>query len=212
MCIRDEFIRAADNALAGNAGLSQGLTTGAANLRFSSLPTFTPPPLTVPRTYAQNNTLAANFGTVFAIDPNLEVPGWHEFNIGIQREIGWDTAFEIRYVHARSDNLVRGLDLNQVKIYENGFLADFNRARSNQILLGNANCTTGTGCQPLQLLNTAVFGGGTPLTGPSGASATLRNNLIAGTPGDLAFNYLTLFGIGNSALLANPNTCLLYTS
>ena len=81
--VNDEFIRAADNALGGNAGLTTGLTTGAANIRFSSLPTFAAPALTVPRTYAQNNALAANFGTVFAIDPDLKIPGSHEFSIGI---------------------------------------------------------------------------------------------------------------------------------
>lgn len=204
--VNDEFVRAADNALVGNAGLSLGLTTGAANLRFGSLPNFTPPTLTVPRTYQQNNVLAGNFGTVFAIDPDLQVPGWHEFNLGVQREIGWDTAFEIRFVHARSNDLVRGVDLNQVRIFNQGFLTDFFRARSNLIRTGNANCTSGANCQPLQLLNTSVFGNGTPLTGTSGASGTLRTNLLTGAPGDLAFNYLTLFGLGNSVLLANPNT------
>lgn len=217
--VNDEFIRAADNALIGNAGLSQGLTipngstTSVLNARFSSLPTFTAPALTVPRTYAQNNALAGNFGTVFAIDPNLEVAGWHEFNLGIQREIGWDTAFEIRYVHGRSDNLVRGLDLNQVRIFDNGFLADFNRARNNIAIYGNSgvNCTvtaTTPNCQPLQLLNTTPFGGASApaLTGTSSASTTMRNTIIAGNVADLAINYLTLFGLGNSVLLNNPNT------
>lgn len=210
--VNDEFVRAADNALIGNAGLSQGLTipTGGSspslNARFTALPTFTAPALTVPRTYAQNNALAGNFGTVFAIDPNLEVPSWHEFNIGFQREVGWDTALEIRYVHGRSDNLVRGLDLNQVRIGNNGFLADFNRVRANIQNYGfnSANCTvtaTTPNCQPLQLLNTAAFGSGTPLT-----NATIRNNIVAGNVADTAINYLQLFALGNSVLLNNPNT------
>lgn len=201
--VNDEFIRAADNALIGNAGLTTGLTTGATNRRFSALPTFTAPPLTVPRTYAQNNVLAGNFGTVFAIDPDLKVPGSHEFSIGIQREIGFDTALEVRYVHARSDNLVRGLDLNQV-IITPAFLADFNRARSNLSFGLPANCTVQPNCQPLQVLNAAPFNT-SPFGNPLGFSNTL-NPIRAGDVGELAFVYLATFRVGNSVLLNNPNT------
>jgi hypothetical protein len=213
--VNDEFVRAADNALIGNAGLTTGLTTGTipgGGARFSNRPTFTPPALVVPRTYAQNNAVAANFGTVFAVDPDLAVPAWHEFSVGVQREIGFQTALEVRYVHARSNNLVRGLDFNQVKI-SGPFLADFNRARNNIALYGNAqvNCTVSAAtplCQPLQVLNQAPFFS-SPVIGatqnPLQFSNTL-NPIIAGTPGELAFVYLSTFRIGNSVLLNNPNT------
>jgi|CXWL01.1.fsa_nt_gi hypothetical protein len=207
--VNDEFIRSADNALIGNAGLSTGLNAGVINARFSSLPTFTAPAgVTFPRTYAQNNATATNFGTVFAIDPNLEVPGSHEFSIGFQREIGFQTAMEVRYVHSRTSNLVRGLDLNQVKISD-GFLADFNRARNNIRLYGNGqvNCAvTGTTplCQPLSVLNTAPLNS-SPFGNPLAFSNAL-NPIIAGTPGELAFVYLATFRIGNNMFLANPNT------
>jgi len=214
--VNDEFIRAADNALAGNAGLSTGLTTGSINGRFSSRPTFTAPALTVPRTYAQNNAIAANFGTVFAIDPDLEVPMSHEFSIGIQREIGFQTALEVRYVHSQGDNLVRGLDLNQVNILNNGFLADFNRARSNIALYGTGqvNCTVTAAtpsCQPLQVLNKAPFNTSPAIAAnqnPLQFSNTL-NPIIAGDAGQLAFVYLSTFRVGNSFLLNNPNTGVL---
>ena len=159
--VNDEFIRSADNALSGNAGLTLGLTTQG-NFRIPTIPTFTAPPLQVPRTYAQNNAAAANFGTVFEIDPHLQVPSTDEINIGIEREIGWKTAVEARFVHGQSNNLVRGLDLNQVKIFPNGFYADFLRARNNVKLYGSGqvNCTVSVArpdCQPLQLLNQAPF-------------------------------------------------------
>src|ERR687887_549001 len=101
--------------------------------------------------------LASNFGTVFAIDPNLEVPRVSEFNFGITREIGFQTAIEVRYVHGQSNNLVRGVDYNQIRILDNGFLADFNRAFNNITLYGNSNinCVVSAAtpnCQPLQLL------------------------------------------------------------
>ncbi len=206
--VNDEFIRSADNALGGNAGLTIGLTTQG-NFRANSAPTFVAPALSVPRTYAQNNALAANFGTVFAIDPNLQVPSTDEINFGIEREIGWKTAFEARYVMGRSNNLVRGLDLNQVKIFGNGFLQDALRARNNIALYGSGavNCTVTAArplCQPLQVLNAAPFN--TSVFGnPLGFTNTL-NPIAAGDVGQLAFVYLSTFGVGNSVLLNNPNT------
>ncbi|HVQ37873.1 MAG TPA: hypothetical protein VMS31_10095, partial [Pyrinomonadaceae bacterium] len=206
--VNDEWSRAADNALAGNAGLTTGLA-GTGNFRVSSLPTIPAPALSVPRTYTLNNQQAANFGTVFAIDPDLQVPSSDEFNIGIEREIGWQTAIELRYVHGQSNNLVRGLDFNQVKIFSNGFLADFNRARSNIALYGDAqvNCVVSAArpaCQPLQLLNQAPLNNsvfGNPL-----AFSNTINPIRAGDAGQLAFVYLSTFGIGNSLFLNNPNT------
>lgn len=206
--VNDEFIRSADNALSGNAGLTIGLTSQG-NFRIPTAPTFTAPALQVPRTYLQNNALAANFGTVFAVDPNLQLPSTDEINIGIEREIGWKTAFEVRFVHGQSNNLVRGLDLNQVNIFNNGFLADFNRARNNIKLYGSSqvNCTVSVArpdCQPLQLLNQAPFN--TSVFGnPLGFSNTL-NPISAGDVGQLAFVYLSTFGVGNSVLLNNRNT------
>lgn len=202
--VNDEFIRAADNALANNAGLTQGLiTTG--NFRLNARPTFTPPALQVPRTYAQNNAVALNFGTVFAIDPDLAVPRTQEFNIGIERELGWDTAFEIRYVNGRSSNLVRGLDFNQVRIFGNGFIEDAERARQNRRRGLAANCTAGTpGCQPLQLLNQAPFNNSV-FGNPLGFANTL-NPIDAGNVGELAFVYLATFRVGSNVLLNNPNT------
>ena len=206
--VNDEFVRAADNALLGNAGLTSQLTT-TGNFRFATAPTFTAPALVVPRTYAQNNALASNFGTVFAIDPKLSVPSTDEFNIGVERELGWQTALEVRFVHGQSNNLVRGLDLNQVIIGQNGFLADFNRAHFNAITYGTANincAVTATTplCQPLQLLNKAPFNNSV-FGNPLGFTNT-TNPIVSGGAGQLAFVYLSTFGVGNSVLLNNPNT------
>jgi hypothetical protein len=206
--VNDEFIRSADNALSGNAGLTIGLTQNG-NFRTGTAPTFTAPALQVPRTYAQNNALAANFGTVFAIDPHLQVPSTDEINIGIEREIGWKTAVEARYVMGRSNNLVRGLDLNQVNIFNNGFYADFLRARNNIKLYGSGavNCTVTVArpdCQPLQLLNQAPFNT-SAFGNPLGFSNTI-NPIVAGDVGQLAAVYVSTFGVASSVLLNNRNT------
>lgn len=205
--VNDEFVRAADNALNGNQGLTQGVVANNLNQRLS---TFTSPISTpsfqVPRTYAQNNALAGNFGTVFAVDPNLKIPSLYQWNIGIQREIGWKTAFEVRYVGNRSNNLVRGLDFNQIRIFDNGFLADFLRARANMVATGgatgNPNCAPAPGCTPLTLLPTLPNGG---LLN----NGTIRNQIFSGIPADLATLYVTnpgLFPGVSSLFLNNPNT------
>ena len=207
--VNDEFVRAADNALGSNAGLSSTAsainpltgTTGL-NARLSSLPSsvtnIPTPTFQVPLTYAQNNIIASRFGTVFAIDPNLQVPRTEEYNLSFERELGFQTALEIRYVGGRSNNLVRGFDYNQVDIFNNGFLADFNRARANLVLTGNPACTS-AGCQPLTVFPRLVSGG---LLN----NATIRNNLLNGTPADLAITYVTNNLAGGVQFLPNPNT------
>jgi hypothetical protein len=213
--INDELVRAPDNALAGNAGLAftenalnPATGTTALNANIGSLPTISTPVFAGPnRTFAQNNLAAGRFGTVFAVDPNIQSPRVQEYSFGIQREVGFDTAVEIRYVGTRSNNLLRGLDFNEIDITSNGFLADFNRARSNLLLCQAVpTCATGgnfnsaiTGSQQLN-----VF----PNLGSAGllTNATITNSLIAGTPADLALTYVTNNLAGNVRFLPNPNT------
>lgn len=165
--VNDEFVRAADNALNGNQGLSQGVSVINLNQRLNTFanPIVTPA-FQVPRTYAQNNALAGSFGTVFAVDPDLQVPSLYQWNVGIQREIGWKTALEVRYVGNRSSNLVRGLDYNQVKL-PSGYIDDFNRAVNN-LRLNEAERTA--------RIAACVAGGGTTATCTSQVNATLPNS------------------------------------
>ncbi|QQS40832.1 MAG: TonB-dependent receptor [Acidobacteriota bacterium] len=136
--INDEYVRGPDNAAGGNVGLDltgRALNNGSVNLNcfIGSCPGFTLPPFTPPPiSFATGNANAGNFfNTVFAVDPNLEMQRNMQYNFGFSREIGFDTAIEFRYVGGRSDNMVRGVDYNQVLINENGFLTDFLNAREN---------------------------------------------------------------------------------
>jgi hypothetical protein len=67
-------------------------------------------------------TFAQGFST---IDPDLETPSVLNWNIGLQRELWRNAAFEIRYVGNRGYNLWRNYDLNEVNVIENGFLNEF---------------------------------------------------------------------------------------
>lgn len=225
--VPDQFLTAARNANTGNVGL--GSTTLAAvvggsaalNARVdnpASIPTIPLPAVpTFPRPFSANNGAAfSQFGTVFAVDPNLQTGRTQEYSFGIQREIGFQSLIEVRYVGSYSNNLIRAADFNQVDIINNGFLADFKRAQANFALTGNAFCVI-AGCQALTVFGQAAT---SPLrVAPAAgglALATFNAALQGGTAGNLAFQFLSPGNIDFNAnrpagsqqfpIIANNNT------
>jgi hypothetical protein len=213
--VNDEYLKSIDNAAGGNDGLivtvnavdtlPNGSTTFNLNRRLRNVsgggfpaPTYLPPPFT----FAQANERDAFFNAVFAVDPNLQSPRIEEYNLGIQREIGFNMAFEVRYVGGRSNSLARALDYNQVEISRNGLLQDFLNARFNLQNFGAANCAA-AGCRPVGSFFNRL--------GPDGAFFGLgftESFLEAGTPGDLAVAFVTnadFFPNAQSLILRNPN-------
>ena len=202
--VNDEYVTSALNAAGGNAGLNlTGLANGAVNVnaRFNNLPNLQlPPSRTPPITFAQANADNGTFfNTVFAIDPNIQVQRNDEFNFGIQRELGHQTAIEIRYVGGRSNSMVRGIDLNQINLGAGNFLRDFNIARNNCRLQGAT--ITGNGDPLLRCTDAsfnAAIAGSQPLPAfnllPFGAflnNSAVTTPIINGTPADLALIYIT---------------------
>ena len=202
--INDEFIRSPDNALQ-NQGLSVtpinfGLTSSIDNAPPIPVPAFVSPPLT----FSSINALAPGANVAFLIDPNMQLPRVEQYNFGIQREIGFKSVLEIRYVGNRSHELIRTVDLNQVDIRNNGFLPDYIRARSNLLLTGNPACTPlqNAGCQTLTVFPQLANGG-------SLNTAAVRNLLLNGSVADLARRYVTLGQTGSVQILPNPNMGIL---
>ncbi len=212
--VNDEFVRAPDNAQGANAGLSTSRAFLINNRLGQPLFTVPTPAFAIPRSFADGNALSGvNFGTVFAVDPNLKVPMTQEWNFGIQREIGFQTALEIRYVGGKSDNLVRGIDFNEINIFDNGFVQDFIRARNNCIAQGAT--LPGSG-DPVNRCTNANFNaaipGSVPLTvfpsltsGGLLTNATVLGQIRAGTPADLALIYIQNALTGSVRFLPNPN-------
>jgi len=60
------------------------------------------------------------------------------FSFGIQRELNKNTALEVRFVRTRGTHLWRQYDLNEVNIFENGFLDQF-KAAANNLAISRAN-------------------------------------------------------------------------
>lgn len=182
----DNNVTTVRNAFRGNDGLSQGVTINGVSgtLSAGGLVPVPQPAFQVPRTIADNIALDTA-SALFTIDPDFRSPYVQQWNIGYEREIMRDTAIEFRYVGNHGVKLTRGIDLNQVKIFNNGFLDDFRRAEFNLTNCGRLNPTAAQ-CpnqQPLQLL---------PRFGLAGflTSGTVIGFVRNGEVGELASFYL----------------------
>ncbi len=161
----------------------------------------------LPRTFLQNNTSTQGFfGNAGAIDPNLQNPSTKQYSVGYQREFFGNTAIEVRYVGTSSNNLARGVNLNEIDVVSNGFLDDFRRAQSNFGLTGTAFCNpaTVTGCQALALFRNTATGTPPLRVGTGVSTATFNSNLQLGTAADLAQLFVAN-NLNNHPTVASPN-------
>ncbi|MEW6129452.1 MAG: TonB-dependent receptor [Acidobacteriota bacterium] len=102
----------------GTAG-SRWLRDGAANLPFRATPQ-----VTFPFTAAQGSSLND-------FNPNLDVGYVQSYTFGWQRELNRNTALEIRYVGNHGLKMWRQYNMNEVNVFENGFLKEFQNAQNN---------------------------------------------------------------------------------
>lgn len=132
--------------LSGNAGKVIGATQlipgtpGATNLpAFYTLSDIVANPLTVSNfaftTTEYKKTInqadQTFVRTIAGFDPNLRAPYTENYTFGFQRELGKGTALEVRYVGNQSRLAWRTSNLNEVNIFENGFLNEFRSAQRN---------------------------------------------------------------------------------
>lgn len=83
--------------------------------------------------------------------PDLKIGYVDSFSFGIQRELSSNMALEVRFVSNRGKDLWRQYNLNEVNVFENGFLSEFVLAQQNLL----ANLAAGRG------FNFRYFGAGT---------------------------------------------------
>jgi Carboxypeptidase regulatory-like domain len=149
--------------------------------RISSLPT-TP-------TYPISGCFTCSLN---GIDPNLKMGYVQSWNLGFQRELGKDTVVEFRYNGNHGTDLWRQLNLNEVNIFENGFLNEFQIAANNLAIARGGNINNQTtnnygnqglpGQRDIPILKTAI--GNTTDT-------TTAANLMLGQAGTLANSIAT---------------------
>jgi hypothetical protein len=119
-------------------------------------------------------------------DPNLKnryIPSW---NISLQRQLGQGTVLEVSYIGNRAKRLWGTVNLNEVNIFENGFLNEFKIAQQNLAIARGVQPTSNNfgnqglpGQRPIPIISTA-FG-----TTVDQASALL---ISRGEVGELAGN------------------------
>ena len=232
--VNDSFFTAAQNAITGNAGLSTTNTADPNGLdgtfTVSSPAAVTTPQFLKPPFHFSDNAaiLGVPNNVGYAIDPNLRPPYVEQWNFSIQRDLGAGTSLTVGYVGNHGVGLFRAVDVNQVNIGSNGFLADFNRARSNGFIAAatpaNApGCTgpgTATQCGQFNPLFNPNLAGSQQLTifpdicgagalgfiGPTDFSGLdfLNNNILTGFIGDMAHTYQE-FGCGPTPGFFAPN-------
>ncbi|HET7106669.1 MAG TPA: TonB-dependent receptor [Candidatus Acidoferrum sp.] len=187
--VNDEFFTAANNAAAGNTGLS----TTNANIQLFG-PTVsnpqganvvTPPPFQIPIDFATTslNTVGPDFANGignlagYGIDPHLKPPQIQQWNLSVQRDIGWNTSLQVSYVGNHGVGLFRAIDVNQLNFNATvvcanvpapcpteTFFTDFQNARQMGFnsLAANGTFDPTFGCANLAVclpVFNAIFGG-----------------------------------------------------
>ena len=135
-------------------------------------------------------------------DPNIKQPYVQEWNFGIQREIGHSNVLEVRYVGSRSVHQWIAQDPNEVNIFENGFLSEFQNAQANMAINAQNGITSFAnngypGQVALPIFDTAFAGepsGGPGIPLSDYANPTFITDLHQGAAGDLAENLSTPYG------------------
>lgn len=197
----DEGLIAFQTAAGGNPGLTQSLTLNPGQPGFDpgglSLSSPIPPLSTFPASFQfplpeSLFTFARGFNT---IDPGIRTPSILNWSIGLQRELPGNAAFEARYVGNHGFKLWRYYDLNEVNIFENGFLQEFKNAQKN-LDINVANNRAGfannslPGQAPLPIFEAAFGARGSQAALPAASGYT------NGT-------FLTLLQQGQAGALAN---------
>jgi hypothetical protein len=132
----DEGLNTFINYSGANPGLTQrlNLTPGQPGFAPGGLSLSSPLPAltTFPTSFSPpfrmaDYTFSTNFSTTEEV---LATPHVRSWNFGIQREIAANTVVEMRYVGNHSTRW-HGFDINEVNIFENGFLQEFKSAQQN---------------------------------------------------------------------------------
>lgn len=147
-------------------------------------------------------------------DPHIHQPYVQEWNLGVQRQLGQNNVLELRYVGHRSVHQWIQVDPNEVNIFENGFLKEFQAAQSNlNICMATPSCASNpsfgnqglAGQVALPIFDAAFFNANNPGLGEAGGPGTYTDYtnsffitlLNQGAAGALATQLAYPFGTTN---------------
>ena len=157
------------------------------------LPPFVAFPLEYKEVFPQSDfTFSNGFRTM---KDDLQTPYVHSWNIGVQRQLAQGLVVEARYLGTRGENVWRTYNINEVNVFENGFLDEFRNAQRNlqiNTAAGVANSFQNRGLPgqvALPIFETAFGPRGSAAALPSGSGFTngaFITNLEQGVVGTLA--------------------------
>jgi hypothetical protein len=161
---------------------------------------------------ASNFPLSGVIGADFnEWDPNLRMGYTQSWTVGLQRELTKDMAFEVRYVGNHGTKLWRQINLNEVNIFENGFLNEFKIAQENLRLARLANPASNNfgpqaavaGTRPIPIIAT-----GLNTSNDANFAATITRGLAGSLANTIAasnvnMNRLIAANLVSSQLLSN---------
>ncbi len=110
-------------------------------------------------------------------DPHIKQPYVESWQVGIQRQLSPSNVLEVRYVGNVSKDQWLGVNYNEVNIFENGFLKDFQAAQLNLAASGG---TTFQGSNPTPILSQAFASTGAAANFTNGQFITYLNQGQAG--------------------------------
>jgi hypothetical protein len=126
-------------------------------------------------------------GSIVVFQPNLATGYVHEYNLTVQKEIGWRNILDVGYVGSRGVKLFYDRDINQPNLYASGFLSAFQELQSFCSVTSGSTCTgtAPSAANPLVKIygsaSAAVTGVGGLTTVQQGLVGTAVNNVDRNT-------------------------------
>ena len=199
----NEGMNAISNVLSSNQGNGQSQTATAGNPGFPiggvNLSSPVPPLSVSPAAFGYpinvSNYTFTGPNSLYYVNPNLVTPYTSNWNFGLQREVPGRVVLEARYIGNKSTHMWHYQNINEVNIFENGFLPQFIQAQNNlTINQANGKGTTfvnnglpGQAAIPIFETAFGASGSQTPLSASQGfASSTFITYLQQGQAGALA--------------------------
>ena len=137
-------------------------------------------------------------------DPGLRMGYTQSWSFGLQRELTKDTALEIRYVGNHGTKLWRQLNLNEVNVFENGFLSEFKIAQENLRLARLANPASNNFGQQASVAGTRaipVIALGLNTTNDATFATTIQRGLAGSLANTIASNIPAMNRLINAGLV-----------
>lgn len=197
----NEGLNSISNSLSGGRGLTQsGTATNGIDFTPGSLELRSPAPTikVFPATFGFpifQNAFSSPVGGNY-VDPNLESPYVQNWSLGFQRQLTKTTTLELRYVGNKATHMWHRQNMQEVNIFENGFVNEFIQAKKNlDINIANGkgqtfanNNLSGQGPLPIFQAAFGTLNGTQPaVTNAQGfGNATFIQNLNQGVAGTLA--------------------------